>query len=38
MAEYTPRSGYNPGVVGSTSGSEPPDTIEAQWIRKQIDL
>ena len=34
MAEYIPRSGYNPGVVGSTSGSEPPDTIEAQWIRK----
>jgi hypothetical protein len=34
MAEYIPRSGYNPGVVGSASGSEPPDTIEAQWIRK----
>tara|TARA_Y100001949_G_scaffold95621_1_gene80728 strand:- start:339 stop:2465 length:2127 start_codon:yes stop_codon:yes gene_type:complete len=34
MAEYQDRSGYNPGVVGSASGSEPPDTIEAQWIRK----
>ena len=34
MAEYQDRSGYNPGVVGSAGGSEPPDTIEAQWIRK----
>jgi hypothetical protein len=34
MAEYQDRSGYNPGVVGSAGGSEPPDTIEAQWLRK----
>ena len=34
MAEYQNRSGFNVGVVGGAGGSEPPDTIEAQWIRK----
>ncbi|SVC46425.1 uncharacterized protein METZ01_LOCUS299279, partial [marine metagenome] len=34
MAEYQDRSGYNVGIVGGAGGSEPPDTIEAQWIRK----
>ena len=34
MAEYQDRSGFNVGIVGGAGGSEPPDTIEAQWIRK----
>ena len=34
MAEYQDRSGYNVGIVGGSGGSEPPDTIEAQWGRK----
>ena len=34
MAEYQDRTGYNVGIVGGSGGSEPPDTIEAQWIRK----
>jgi len=34
MAEYQDRTGYNVGITGSAGGSEPPDTIEAQWIRK----
>ena len=34
MAEYQNRSGYNVGIVGGSGGTEPPDTIEAQWVRK----
>ena len=34
MAEYQDRTGYNVGIVGGSGGSEPADTIEAQWIRK----
>jgi hypothetical protein len=34
MAEYQDRSGFNVGITGGAGGSEPPDTIEAQWIRK----
>ena len=34
MAEYQDRTGYNVGITGGAGGSEPPDTIEAQWVRK----
>jgi len=34
MAEYQDRTGYNVGITGGAGGSEPPDTIEAQWLRK----